>query len=986
MSHAVPSYDPFQPVLQVVERYRSDVHRFGAASSSETLSTARDQLDGPLPVGLEAFLQRWDGAALFRGVLRIRSATDLAPACDTARGVILFADGPGANDRWAYTLDADLRPLFGRWHADEALFEPLHSSFDRWLHATVAILDRDVRDPTERLQTRLELDPGAASLHLALAHVARASGDHDAARARLERSTALDPRLAVAWAHLADLHTTSDPASARTALAQALRHLRLPRPFPARQPAAPPLLRALSALIDDDDGALTDALECFVDDGAEDVRRLAGSRLLERLTTTLAQRHLRDGDRSAAHATLSTLLERSADFTLRRLPAEALLQLIDLDIDSGEHERAETCLRRLRGRTDLVGCRALLAAARLATRRQEPWAEELLAEVLTRTATPMTRDLRVQARVRVRALTVAAERQRLEGDTAACAQSLGQARPVAERLGDPRLRAELALIAGDLQRALGSDPRAEYAAARAHAEAAGDTESLLRLDIREGERLQTEGETTAARRMFLRAAGGFREAGLALREAWAHHRLARMGDPKAAERARTMFKAADLAAGVAATDVACGVPLASLDWHLKRTADHARERTNARRGRPPLVRADADLPERRIGAHRRAIAACEPRIVAGLATKLDSAAQTLDAALSRVTDPTLVRYMAASDLVSAHRSYDAAGVMLRHLLVIRPSGLASAALIGALVRSPNMALVHGLIESLERADLHPRGVAAAAEVLGWRREASAVPVLMKLVSGSSPVTVRRAAILALGRIGDPVAVDVLVDALDRERESHDAAIALLLLGEWVGLSAQAERLSRDRTESGRAAGELIGRYGGPSHLLMLYRASERTDDVGLGALQGLGFLGDPRVVPWLIDAMGGRDLRRTQVANVALELLTNHHEPPEEPLLRVRWKEWWQANAGNFRSGLRYRHGRLYDPGLLIGRLIHDDPLVRRSTYDELVIGAGARLAFDAEGPYRVQMAHVRAWREWWTQSRGRFPQGRWTFHGEEIG
>jgi hypothetical protein len=59
---------------------------------------------------------------------------------------------------------------------------------------------------------------------------------------------------------------------------------------------------------------------------------------------------------------------------------------------------------------------------------------------------------------------------------------------------------------------------------------------------------------------------------------------------------------------------------------------------------------------------------------------------------------------------------------------------------------------------------------------------------------------------------------------------------------------------------------------------------------------------------------------------------------------------------------------------------------VRRSTYDELVIATGQGQSFDAEGPYRVQVQHIAQWRDWWKNNRERFPCGRWTFHGEQIG
>jgi hypothetical protein len=132
--------------------------------------------------------------------------------------------------------------------------------------------------------------------------------------------------------------------------------------------------------------------------------------------------------------------------------------------------------------------------------------------------------------------------------------------------------------------------------------------------------------------------------------------------------------------------------------------------------------------------------------------------------------------------------------------------------------------------------------------------------------------------------------------------------------------------------------------------------------------------------------LGSRDPARNRITSVALELLTGHHEDPEESLLRSRWMEWWAAHQEDFVAGNRYRHGRLLDPGGLIERLDHDDPMVRRSTYDELVISTGVRLPFDAEGPWRVQRSHRRQWSAWWRAEAERYPAGRWFFFGEQIG
>ena len=210
-------------------------------------------------------------------------------------------------------------------------------------------------------------------------------------------------------------------------------------------------------------------------------------------------------------------------------------------------------------------------------------------------------------------------------------------------------------------------------------------------------------------------------------------------------------------------------------------------------------------------------------------------------------------------------------------------------------------------------------------------------------------------------------------------------MALLLLGEWRGLDDLAQALAAQRAHPSRSHGEIVGRYGGTGYLLLLIRTSEQEGAAGLGALQGLGYLGDPRVVERLIDATASRDQQRARIASGALEIITGHHEPVEESLLRNRWIEWWEANRDGFREGSRYRHGEPMSPRVLIERMGHDDPLVRRSSYDELVISTGVRLPFDAEGPWRVQQAHLAAWRAWWG-GQDTHAVGRWTFHGELIG
>jgi HEAT repeat protein len=312
--------------------------------------------------------------------------------------------------------------------------------------------------------------------------------------------------------------------------------------------------------------------------------------------------------------------------------------------------------------------------------------------------------------------------------------------------------------------------------------------------------------------------------------------------------------------------------------------------------------------------------------------------------------------------------------------------MAGQALVGSMARSPNAALVDGLLRAFE-GGFDPSGMASAAEVLGLRRERMAVPILRKLAGRSSAPRTRRAAITALGRIGDESAIDELIGALDEPGLAEETSVALLLLGQWQGVDAQAQALASRKGPISQSLGEIVGRYGGPSYLLLLFRTAEIEGPAGNGAIHGMGYLGEIRSVQRLIDALASRDSTRCQMANASLEIITGHHEDPEESLLRNRWIDWWEKNGDQFSEGCRYRHGELMDPSTLLQRLEHDDSLVRRSAYDELVISTGEHLPFDADGPYRVQVSHIQNWKRWWkSQDPERYPPGQWWFHGEPIG
>ena len=362
-------------------------------------------------------------------------------------------------------------------------------------------------------------------------------------------------------------------------------------------------------------------------------------------------------------------------------------------------------------------------------------------------------------------------------------------------------------------------------------------------------------------------------------------------------------------------------------------------------------------------------------------------ARAMSVGRGRDADPPVLRYVAAVDLLSGHRSYMAARVLLDHLIEQRVEGPARRALQGAMCRSRNAALVDGLLSCVEQpGEYTGSAVAAAAELLGMRREKVAVEALQRLSTREASPLARKAAIAALGRIGDRRSADLLLGSLEEPSLGEKAALALLMLGDRRGIDFHGRALAENKLDLQGHPAEIVGRYGGPSHLLLLVHLAEAEDERAVGALQGLGLMGDPRAVPVLLTALSSRTRRVVEVASGALQILTGHEEDVDNPGFKNRWHQWWEVNHENFQDGVRYRDGEPFSVSLLLRRMGHDDAWTRRTAYDELVIMTGCTLPFDADGPWRTQRAHLRAWHKWWDANREAYRPGRWYLDGATVG
>lgn len=985
--------DLFGPLDRVVNKYKRDVNVLGTPASPDALAALEGHLGRPIPRGLRELLARHNGGSLFRGLLRLRNTSEIATASESAKGVYVFADGPHER-RWAWAQDP-ARPessVFGEWvddafpdrgPRDAGALVPYNGSFAGWLAGTLAVLDSRVEKPADQAAMRLEADPDDLwQLIRAGTRFLREGQAEDAAR-HLKRATAAAPHSVEAWQRLGDALAATDRHAARMAWQQAFRTARLPLPWAGAPCLDPDVFRHLGALYTDPEAWEQD-LQKFLAEQVGDVGSPIEAEVAWAAARELAKSLVHRGQRTLARAAMADLLSKSPRFSFATTPWGAVLELARLEFDLGHHDETEALLRRVRREApaEQHGSAHLLLA-RLAITRQEPWAEEMLEDAR---ATDLSDDQRVEA------ACLAVERATRSDKVEEARAAVEETKKYAQRVTSRAVAAQAALAEADLFRLTKEGPKAMAAIKRGLAllQDKDDPETRLRLVLRLGDLYAEEPRTVdEAIRCWKQAAEGFRAHELPVREAWALLRLARYAKEPVPLLivARDRFAEADLAAGVAAADAAEGDSLKSLTWHLDRATAQARARHDAQRSRPPWDRSDADRPERRIGAHRLAIAACSERAVHALAAEMDACTRAITTGRGRALDPPVLRYIAAVDLLAAHRSYTAAQILLANLLQSHVDGNAQRALQGAIARSPNAALTDALLSVIESPQKHPAdAVANAAEVLGVRREKAATKALCALVApGQNPIA-RKAAVSALGRIGDRSAVDKIVVALDDPQLAEVAALALLLLGNRLGLDFHGKALSDGRKDLSGSPGEIVGRYGGPAHLLLLIRVAESgTDERALGAMQGLGLLGDPRAVPTLLEALASRDRHTIEIASGALQILTGHIEAMDETGARSRWNAWWDAHGPDMKDGVRHRDGKVFDGSMLIDKMTADDAWVRRTAYDELVILSGANLPFDAEGPWRVQQSNLRAWRAWWKKNGTRLMPGRWYVDGQLI-
>lgn len=162
--------------------------------------------------------------------------------------------------------------------------------------------------------------------------------------------------------------------------------------------------------------------------------------------------------------------------------------------------------------------------------------------------------------------------------------------------------------------------------------------------------------------------------------------------------------------------------------------------------------------------------------------------------------------------------------------------------------------------------------ARAAKRLGELKDKTVVPLLLNLLKDSLPL-VRFEAGLALGKIGDPGAIEPLFDAVKREPYEEIAIAFTRVLGNFgtKALDPLINLTSSPRSLVRKTACQNLGSIGSNEAVDPLLRCLDDDDpQVRKAAISALRLIGDPRGVDAIARKLASPDRTTEQAAEDAL--------------------------------------------------------------------------------------------------------------------
>lgn len=267
------------------------------------------------------------------------------------------------------------------------------------------------------------------------------------------------------------------------------------------------------------------------------------------------------------------------------------------------------------------------------------------------------------------------------------------------------------------------------------------------------------------------------------------------------------------------------------------------------------------------------------------------------------------------------------------------------AFVGALKHPPNRQIDKFMSYMLAHDRTEVRATAIA--ILGYRREGPPAPIVAALEDADSNTV--KAAINAIRRRRLADAIPQLIAVTDKSEPevACEAAFALASLGGPRGLDWLRQFCSSALDDCGQAPVYLALTGGVPDCNLIMQSELKGT----VAGLDALGIIGETGAVQYLLETLQSESDELRLAAAEALQLitgagLTEEHteveewDDPDEGLIEIgettyervstsydEWTSWWSGNYSRMPSGLRWRHGQVFETRLLIEEIA--DPRAR---------------------------------------------------------
>jgi uncharacterized protein (TIGR02270 family) len=254
--------------------------------------------------------------------------------------------------------------------------------------------------------------------------------------------------------------------------------------------------------------------------------------------------------------------------------------------------------------------------------------------------------------------------------------------------------------------------------------------------------------------------------------------------------------------------------------------------------------------------------------------------------------------------------------------------------------------------------------------------------------GSEEEPVRAAAALALARMGEPRAVD---SCLDQARSNSWPILPLCLAG-----GRRALPLLTELTENIGGADYLtaLGLLGDPISIPLLISrlaasATAASAATALQCLTGAG-LSETVFVPDELDEAELFEAEREQIKQ-GKPLDRGDGRPFGSTVTRLSqnpddWNRWWRTNSSRFTPGMRYRNGGLFSPGRLI-EMLSDERTphqLRRYCSEELATRYQNDFGLETDMPVNRQVAKLAEASIWSQTGSTHFQEGEWYFAGRQ--